>query len=172
MFQNSNFALINAISVTVIMDQINGWPKHLLCLCAMTGSCRVQFGHFVLMSEVSSAVVFCKLPLNYAHSFSVYLFIFLLFISFSLLLFVQIVLVIFWHLGTLICYCHPWSATPAISSSDPFIGNYCIFNPDLDNGTVTVIFASGLFAALRPFTSLTLCIPRYQFRAMLQQILC
>lgn len=63
MFQNSNFALINAISVTVIMDQINGWPKQLLCLCAMTGSCREQFGHFVLMSEVSSAVVSCKLPI-------------------------------------------------------------------------------------------------------------
>lgn len=59
-FQNSNFALINAISVTVIMDQINGWPKQLLCLCVMMGSCRELFGHFVLMGEVSSAVVLYK----------------------------------------------------------------------------------------------------------------
>lgn len=115
------------------MDQINGWPKHLLCLCAMTGSCREQFGHFVLMSEVSSAVVFCKLPLNYAHSSSVYLFIFLLFYFYSSAVSTDCISH-FWYLGTLFCYCHPWSATPAISRSDPFVGNYCIFNPDLDNG--------------------------------------
>lgn len=30
--------------------------------------------------------------------------------------------------------------SPAIGKSDPFVWNYCIFNPDLDNGTVTVIF--------------------------------
>lgn len=62
------------------------------------------------------------------------------------------------HLWTFICFCHP-SICPAISRSDPFIGNHCIFNPDLDNGTVTVISAPGLLAALRPFVSLTLCIP-------------
>lgn len=39
------------------------------------------------------------------------------------------------------------------------MGNYCIFNPDLDNGTVTVVFAPGLFTALRLLLSLTLCIP-------------
>lgn len=43
--------------------------------------------------------------------------------------------------------------------SDLFTGNHCIFNPDLDNGTVTVIFAPGLLTALRPLLSLTLCIP-------------
>lgn len=48
---------------------------------------------------------------------------------------------------------------PHISRSDPFVGNYCIFNPDLDNDAVTVIFAPGPFAALRPLLSLTLCIP-------------
>lgn len=51
---------------------------------------------------------------------------------------------------------HP-SFWPAISRSDPFVRIHCIFNPDLDNGTVTVIFAPGLFPALRPFMSLTLC---------------
>lgn len=45
----------------------------------MTGSRREQFRHFVLMSEVSSAVASCKPPLNYAHScplcrFSLYVF--------------------------------------------------------------------------------------------------
>lgn len=42
----------------------------------MTGSCREQFRHFVLMSEVSSAVQSCKPPLNHAHSCSLYLFLF------------------------------------------------------------------------------------------------
>lgn len=44
---------------------------------------------------------------------------------------------IFWHIWTLISFIRP-----AISRSDPFVGNYYIFNPDLDNGTVTVIFCS------------------------------
>lgn len=117
----------------------------------MTGSCREQFRHFVLMSEVSSAVVSCKLPLNYAHSF-------LFLLSPSLLsssIFISHCLV---PLNIDLLFCHP-SFRPAISRSDPLVGNYCIFNPDLDNGTVTVIFAPGLFAALRPFVSLTLCIP-------------
>lgn len=166
------------------MDQINGWPKQLLCLCAMMGSCRELFGHFVLMSEVSSAVVSCKLPLNYAHSSSVYLFLFLLvcfsFFSFALCSHFIIVSFFFLFLWTFICYRYP-SFWPAISRSDPFVGNHCIFNPDLDNGTVTVSFAPGLFAALRTFMSLTLCIPpppvtNYshtdQCRAMLQQKLC
>lgn len=65
---------------------------------------------------------------------------------------------IFLHLWTFNYCCLP-SFWPAISRSDPFVRNHCIFNPDLDNGTVTVIFAPGLFAALRPFMSLTLCIP-------------
>lgn len=71
------------------------------------------------------------------------------------------------------CYHNPsfWSA---ISRSDPFDVNCYIFNPDLDNGTATVIFAPGLFTALRPSMSLTLCIPHYfnhteQCRATLQQ---
>lgn len=146
------------------MDQINGWPKQLLCLCAMMGSCRELFGHFVLMSEVSSAVVSYILPLNDAHSSSVYLFLFLLvcFSFFSFALCSHFIIVSFFFvslfLWTFICYRYPsfWSA---ISRSDPFVGNHCIFNPDLDNGTVTVIFAPGLFAALRTFMSLTLCIP-------------
>lgn len=40
----------------------------------MTGSRREQFRHFVLMSEVSSAVASCKPPLNYAHSCPLYRF--------------------------------------------------------------------------------------------------
>lgn len=145
------------------MDQINGWPKQLLCLCAMTGSCREQFGHFVLMSEVSSAVLSCKPPLNCAYRSTLYLFLCLLLFLFLFSsfpqLFVHILFPFFFfeHVWTFICYCHP-SFGPAISRSDPFIGNYCIFNPDLDNGTLTVIFAPGLCAALRPFLSLTLCI--------------
>lgn len=143
------------------MDQINGWPKQLLCLCAMTGLCREQFGHFMLMGEVSSAVVSCKPPLNYAHSLYLSFYVFLFSTSFSaslpcsLYLFYPSFLSTFW---TFVCCCHP-SFWLAISRSDPFIGNHCIFNLDLDNGTVTVIFAPGLFAALRPFMSLTLCIP-------------
>lgn len=85
-----------------------------------------------------------------------------LFICFSFYFFLcfslRILSVIFYYLWTFICYFHP-SFGPAISRSDPCVGNYCIFNPDLDNGTVTVIFAPGLFAGLRPFMSLTLCVP-------------
>lgn len=119
------------------MDQINGWPKQLPCLFAMTGSRREQFRHFVLMSEVSSAVASCKPPLNYAHSCPLY--------RFSLYVFLLRPVLV--------------SLNTHISRSDPFVGNYCIFNPDLDNDAVTVIFAPGPFAALRPLLSLTLCIP-------------
>lgn len=121
------------------MDQINGWPKQLPCLCAMTGSCREQFRHFVLMSEVSSAVVSCKPALNYTHSS--YLFLFMLhshcfFSQLSVHITFPFFCTPFEH--TFVYY-HFWFS-PALSKSDPFVGNYCIFNPDLDNGTVTVIF--------------------------------
>lgn len=94
---------------------------------------------FIYFSFYLSASPFS--PLLFVHILSLYLFFFV-----SL------------FLWTFICYRYPsfWSA---ISRSDPFVGNHCIFNPDLDNGTVTVIFAPGLFAALRTFMSLTLCIP-------------
>lgn len=123
----------------------------------MSGSCREQFGHFVLMTEVSSVVVSCKLPLNDAWKFlSSSISLFYLVLSASSALCKKIIYQ-FYFLWTSICYCHP-SFRPARCRSDPFVGNYCIFNPDLDNGTLTVIFASGLFAALRQFMSLTLCI--------------
>lgn len=143
----------------------------------MMGSCRELFGHFVLMSEVLSAAVSCKLPLNFAHSSSLYLFLFLL-LWFSLLLFVHFdsSLCQFFFLWKFMCNHNPsfWSA---ISRSDPFDVNCYIFNPDLDNGAATVIFAPGLFTALRQSMSLTLCIPPYfnhteQCRATLQQKLC
>lgn len=161
MFQNSNFALINAISVTVIMDQINGWPKQLLCLCAMTGSCREQFGHFVLMSEVEWRAANHPYTMAIAPLFF-YISFFCLPVRPSPARGTHFISFFLFYLWTwFIRYCHP-SFGSDLSRSDPFIGNYCIFNPDLDNSTVTVIFAPGLCAALRPFLSLTLCIPRYQ----------
>lgn len=105
----------------------------------MMGSCRELFGHFVLMSEVLSAVVSCKLPLNFAHSSSLYLFVFLP-LWFSLLLFVHFdsSLCQIFFLWKFMCYHYPsfWSA---ISRSDPFDMNCYIFNPDLDNGTVSFL---------------------------------
>lgn len=80
-FQNSNFALINAISVTVISDQISGWPKQLLCLCAVMGSRQELFGLFLLTSEVSRAVISRKTLLNVSPFFSFFSSSFLFLIS-------------------------------------------------------------------------------------------
>lgn len=108
------------------MDQINGWPKQLPCLCAMTGSCREQFRHFVLMSEVWSAVIFCKPTLNYAntvHSFSLSPFFFphLLFFFFTNIV----------DLGQL-----------SVKSS--LLLETVFLTLILDNGSVTVVLALGL----------------------------
>lgn len=134
------------------MDQINRWPKQLPCLCAVMRSCQELFGHFVLMSEVSSGVVFGKLPPNHASSSSLCLF--LLFFSLTPFFFFFISISLCSHFITdffsslllkphICCCCYP-SFRPAISRSDPFVGgvggDHCIFNPDLDNGAVTVIF--------------------------------
>lgn len=55
-----------------------------------------------------------------------------------------------------ICCCYYPSFWPAISRSDPFVrgggwsgGDHCIFNPDLDNGALTVIFLLLGYLALR-----------------------
>lgn len=123
------------------------------------GLCREVFGHFVLMSEVSTAAVFCRLQLNYAPLSSLHLVLLLLLLLLLSHSFVHIsLLVVSSFPCALACHCLP-SFRPAISTSDPLVRNCCIFNPYLDNGAVTVTFALELFSALRPFMSLTLYMP-------------
>lgn len=75
-------------------------------------------------------------------------------------------------------YCHPLFR-PAISRSDPFVGNYCIFNLDLDNGTMTVIFCSWAiccFEGVHVTHTLYPAVANYshtdQFREILRQRWC
>lgn len=139
LFQNSNFALINGISVTVTMDQINGWPKQLPCLSAMTGSCREPFRHFVLMSFKCCSVLHAAPKLCQKCP---------LYLSFSLCssLMIDILVPINYLFSTFVM-------------GKPSLGLIVYFYSCLGNGSLSAIFAPGVFAALRPFLSLTLCIP-------------